>query len=93
VFSLEGKVLVTGGSRGLGLAIGDAMARAGAHVVLNGPNPSNREVRDAGVAGETACFDVTEELARLFQRPDRPHWGHRRLCLSETLSVLDPVDA
>jgi NAD(P)-dependent dehydrogenase (short-subunit alcohol dehydrogenase family) len=36
LFSFEGKVvLVTGGSRGLGLAIGDVMARAGAHVVLN----------------------------------------------------------
>jgi gluconate 5-dehydrogenase len=70
LFSLEGKVvLVTGDSRGLGLAIGEAMARAGAHVVLNGPNPSNRDkaargFRDAGIAVETACFDATEEPVR-----------------------------
>jgi gluconate 5-dehydrogenase len=70
LFSLEGKVvLVTGGSRRLGRAIGDALASAGAHVVLNGGNPSNRdkaarELRDAGVAVETACFDVTEEPVR-----------------------------
>ena len=70
LFSLEGKVvLVTGSSRGLGRAIGDVMARAGAHVVLNGPNPSNRdkaarEFLDADVPVETACFDVTEEPVR-----------------------------
>jgi gluconate 5-dehydrogenase len=70
LFSLKGNVvLVTGGSRGLGRAIGDAMARAGAHVVLNGRNPSNldkaaREFRDAGIAVETACFDVTGEPVR-----------------------------
>jgi gluconate 5-dehydrogenase len=68
-FSLAGKVaLVTGASRGLGLAIADAMARLGAHVVLNGRDAAaltraRQSLRDSGGTAEIASFDVTDETA------------------------------
>lgn len=66
-FSLAGKVaLVTGASRGLGRAIAEAMARVGAHVILNGRDADAlaevaRELADAGCAVETLRFDITDE--------------------------------
>ena len=68
-FSLAGKVaLVTGASRGLGLAIADAMARLGALVVLNGRDAAALDraqaaLLDAGCRAEIARFDVTDEPA------------------------------
>ncbi len=69
LFSLEGKVaLVTGASRGLGLAMARALARAGAHVALNGRYAETldervRELGDEGLAVSAAPFDVTDETA------------------------------
>ncbi len=68
-FSLAGRItLVTGASRGLGRAMAEAMARAGAHVVLNGRDAAALEaaagaLTDAGLKAETSRFDVTDEAA------------------------------
>ncbi|MGH6720089.1 MAG: SDR family oxidoreductase [Alphaproteobacteria bacterium] len=68
-FRLDGRVaLVTGASRGLGRAMAEGLARAGAHVVLNGRDAATldarmAEFRSAGLAASTAPFDVTDALA------------------------------
>jgi gluconate 5-dehydrogenase len=68
-FDLSGRTaLITGSSRGLGLAIAKGMAEAGARIVLNGVNAerleaSAAELREAGHQVETLCFDVTDEAA------------------------------
>ena len=67
LFDLTGRVaLVTGSSRGIGLAIATGLLRAGARVVLNGMNPDRLAgVRDAlarefGASAVAAqAFDVT----------------------------------
>ena len=65
-FSLAGKVaLVTGSSRGLGLAIADALGSAGAHVVLNGRDagrlaPAVEKMKEKGREVSTSLFDVTD---------------------------------
>lgn len=70
-FSLKGRTaLVTGASRGLGLAIAQAMAAAGAEVFANGRNRARLE--DTGLA--PAPFDVTDDAAveSWFAAFDRP---------------------
>ena len=65
-FDLTGKLaLVTGSSRGLGAAIADGLAAAGARVLLNGRDPAALAKSAAGrgnVAG-TLAFDVTDAAA------------------------------
>ena len=69
MFSLEGRVaLVTGASRGLGKAIADAMARAGAHVVLaargeDALNENAAAIRTDGGTANVVRLDVTDESA------------------------------
>lgn len=66
-FSLEGKVaLVTGSARGLGWAMAQALAEAGAHIIINDINESalEKSARDLSARGlqvSTARFDVTNE--------------------------------
>jgi len=66
IFSLAGKVaLVTGASRGLGRAMALALARSGAHVVVNGRNASGLEttraaIVAAGGAAAAMAFDTTD---------------------------------
>src|SRR4051794_12636349 len=79
LFDLAGRtVLVTGSSRGLGRAMAEGLAAAGAAIVLNGSDPD----RLAAAAGEMrglsrvvheACFDVTDEasVVATFERLDR----------------------
>src|SRR5258708_2832562 len=69
MFSLEGKVaLLTGASRGLGWAMAEAMAEAGATVVLNGRHeeslkPKADGLLKAGLKADFAAFDVSEEAS------------------------------
>jgi NAD(P)-dependent dehydrogenase (short-subunit alcohol dehydrogenase family) len=74
VASLNGKVaLVTGGSRGVGAATVEALARAGAHVVVNYRNKAKRgeevaaAARALGMRAIAVGADVTEpgDVARM----------------------------
>lgn len=66
LFSLDGRVaLITGASRGLGLAMAEGLAEAGAVVSLNGRNldtleAAARTLRGSGLRAETSPFDVTD---------------------------------
>jgi gluconate 5-dehydrogenase len=68
-FSLVGRrALVTGSSQGIGRALAEALAAAGAHVLLNGRDAAKldravAELRAAGRSAEAAAFDVTDEAA------------------------------
>jgi gluconate 5-dehydrogenase len=67
VFGLKGKrALVTGSSQGIGLAIAEGLAQAGAEVVLNGRDVSKLEAARTALLAkghkvQTAAFDVTSE--------------------------------
>lgn len=69
MFSLTGKVaLVTGASRGLGWAMAQSLAAAGAHVMLNARDAAAierrvGELKAKGGRGEAAAFDVTDHAA------------------------------
>jgi len=69
LFNLSGRTaLVTGSSRGLGHAIAEGLAQAGAHLILNGVDAdrlkrSAEALRAKGHAVEEAAFDVTDEAA------------------------------
>jgi gluconate 5-dehydrogenase len=78
LFSLEGRTaLVTGSSRGLGRAMAEGLAAAGANVVLNGANAERlsqaaAEMTVSGYKVLEARFDVTNEAAvcSCFERLD-----------------------
>src|ERR1700686_1029183 len=62
------RALVTGAGGGLGFAIATGLARAGAHVVLNGRNrdklyAAQRSLESDGVTAHVAAFDVTDARA------------------------------
>jgi gluconate 5-dehydrogenase len=69
LFDLSGRTaLVTGSSRGLGRAIAEGLAKAGARLIVNGIDPARVEataveMRAAGHAAEGSAFDVTDETA------------------------------
>src|SRR5690348_14894750 len=79
LFDLTGRTaLVTGSSRGLGRAIAEGLAKAGARLVVNGVDPARleaavAELRASGYQAEGAAFDVTDEAAVVaaFERFDR----------------------
>ena len=68
-FDLSGRnALVTGSSRGLGLALARALAAQGARVIINGTNEEAvrqrvRELAGEGYAVAGRAFDVTQEPA------------------------------
>jgi gluconate 5-dehydrogenase len=77
-FDLSGRVaLVTGSSRGLGLAMARGLAAAGARVLLHGRDVSrlNERARDIPNAAGTLAFDVsdTEAMRDAFARIKAEH--------------------
>jgi gluconate 5-dehydrogenase len=68
-FSLAGKVaLITGGGRGLGFAMAQGLAEAGAQVFLNGRDAEilrrrARELESGGYSAAPLAFDITDEFA------------------------------
>jgi gluconate 5-dehydrogenase len=66
LFSLEGKVaLVTGATHGLGMAMAQALAKAGATLVINGHTPEKMAIalktyQEAGIDAKGYLFDVTK---------------------------------
>jgi len=79
LFDLSGRTaLVTGSSRGLGRAIAEGMAKAGARLIINGVDAARvesavAEFRAAGHQADGVAFDVTDEPAVVgaFERFDR----------------------
>jgi gluconate 5-dehydrogenase len=69
LFDLTGRLaLVTRSSQGIGLALAQGLAVAGARVVLNGRDPAKltaaaARLAEAGIPAETAPFDVTDPEA------------------------------
>ncbi len=71
LFNLSGRTaLVTGSARGLGFAIAEGLAAAGARVVINGTSEAGAlqaatALRAKGLNAEASAFDVTDEAAIL----------------------------
>lgn len=69
LFDLSGRrALVTGSSQGIGLALAEGLAAAGASVVLNGRDRSKLAAAvdrlcQKGIDATSACFDVTDPAA------------------------------
>jgi gluconate 5-dehydrogenase len=69
LFDLTGRTaLVTGSSRGLGRAMAEGLANAGAKVIVNGTDEARvaasvTEMRAAGLQAEGLAFDITDEAA------------------------------
>ncbi|CUA93921.1 SDR family oxidoreductase [Pannonibacter indicus] len=83
LFDLSGQTaLISGSTRGLGLAIAEGLAQAGAAVVLNGRSVQAvaeraAELRRRGFTVHEAAFDVTreEEVVAAFKRFDAAGLG------------------
>ena len=61
LFSLKGRVaLVTGASRGLGLAMAKALAAQGATVAVNARNAAELDAAARTIGAEAMAFDVTD---------------------------------
>ncbi|WP_439498607.1 SDR family oxidoreductase [Bosea sp. (in: a-proteobacteria)] len=78
LFDLAGRTaLVTGSSRGLGRAMAEGLAKAGAGLLINGTDPARvaaavEEFRAAGHQADAAAFNVTSEpeVVRAFAELD-----------------------
>jgi gluconate 5-dehydrogenase len=79
IFNLDGKVaLITGSSKGLGLAMAEGLAQAGASVVLNARNQGPldeavTQLREKWLKAHACAFDVTDpqQLAAGVERIER----------------------
>jgi gluconate 5-dehydrogenase len=100
LFSLDGKLaLVTGAARGLGLAMAQSLARAGAEVLLNGRDearlrPGVEALRSAGLKASALVFDVAEEAAvdRAFAGIERAQGRLDILVSNVGLRNRQPID-
>ena len=69
LFDLTGRTaLVTGSTRGIGLALARGLGRAGAQVIVHGRDPAQAEavaasLRDEGIAAGSRAFDLADEEA------------------------------
>ena len=69
LFNLTGKrTLVTGGTHGLGMAMAEGLASAGAELIITGTTPSKMEdalnyYKEKGYKASGYLFDVTNEIA------------------------------
>ena len=69
IFDLSNKTaLITGSSQGIGFALGQGMAQAGARLILNGRDTDKLEaaatrLRDSGATVISRAFDVTDHQA------------------------------
>ena len=65
LFNLTGRTaLITGAARGIGFAVAEALASAGAHVILNGRTAASLDaaahtLRNSGARVDISIFDVT----------------------------------
>jgi hypothetical protein len=78
LFLLDGRVaLIAGASRGLGLAMAEGLAEAGATVVANGRSADTleavaRDLRERGLKVDTSPFDVAAEATDPLVRQTYP---------------------
>ena len=85
-FSLEGKVaLITGGSRGLGLGMATALARAGADTMLAARSEDELNKAAAGISDETGRRVGTMPL-------DLGHLDNQRKLVEATVEKLGGLD-
>ena len=64
LFNLKGKrALITGSSQGIGFAMAEGLARAGAEVTLNGRDTAKLEAARKALGVDGVAFDVTDEDA------------------------------
>lgn len=67
LFNLSGKLaLITGGTHGIGLAIAEGLASAGARIILNGHTPERlsaavKKCKEKGLAVSGYLFDISDQ--------------------------------
>ncbi len=99
LFDLRGKTaLVTGSSRGLGFAMAQGLAEAGARVVLNGVSAEHlaaarARLMAAGHDALAACFDVTDEagVVAAFEGFDRDGLAIDILVNNAGINIRRPI--
>lgn len=97
--SLTGKIaLVTGSTSGIGLGIAQALARAGADVILNGFGDASAALAEVGrhgtrVGHHAADLASVEQLAELFGYAEREFGGVDILVNNAGIQHVAPVEA
>ena len=64
LFDLSGKTaLITGSSQGIGYALAEGLAKAGAQIILNGRNAAKLEKAASALGAKALAFNVTDHAA------------------------------